>query len=73
MARILIAAHTLWIALCGKASVLTGVRRPDPFARLLGTVDALMAQATARRDMRSVGQLQAAKNVITRELLRGTH
>lgn len=46
-------------------------RRPNPFATVQGVLDTLERQAEARRDMRAVGQLQAARNLITREALRG--
>lgn len=47
-------------------------RRPNPFATVQGVLDTLEKQAEQRRDMRSLGQLQAARNVITRECLRRT-
>lgn len=46
-------------------------RRPDPFATVQGVLDVLEKRAEHRKDMRSVGQLQAARNTITREALRG--
>lgn len=47
-------------------------RRPNPFAVTIGTIQALMQTATDRKDMRAVGQLQAALNVINRESLRAS-
>lgn len=46
-------------------------RRPDPFAVTIGTVQALIQNATDRRDMTAVGRLTAALNTINRECLRG--
>lgn len=48
-------------------------RRPklNPFATVQGVLDELERQATERRDMTTVGRLQAARNIITREALRG--
>lgn len=46
-------------------------RKPNPFATVQGVLDALEKNATERRDMTTVGRLQSARNIITREALRG--
>lgn len=43
----------------------------NPFAVTIGTVQALIQNATDRRDMTAVGKLTAALNTINRECLRG--
>lgn len=61
--------HAAVLALTGKDSLLRG--QNDPFATVQGVFDALEERATARRDMTAVGKLKAARNVVTRECLRG--
>lgn len=62
--------HDAFMALCGKRSILTG-EAVNPFAVTIGTIDALIERATARRDMQTVGKLTATKTLINRECLRG--
>jgi hypothetical protein len=47
-------------------------RKPNPFAVTVGTIQALIQNATERRDMQTVGKLTAALNVVNREALRGS-
>ena len=61
--------HAAVLSLTGKDSLLRG--QNDPFATVQGVFDALEQRATDRRDMTAVGKLKAARNVVTRECLRG--
>lgn len=61
--------HAAVLALTGKDSLLRG--QNDPFATVQGVFDALEQRATDRRDMTAVGKLKAARNIVTRECLRG--
>nr|WP_314432427.1 hypothetical protein [uncultured Brevundimonas sp.] len=69
MGRFLPRLHAALLALMGKDSLLRG--QNDPFATVQGVFDALEQRATDRRDMTAVGKLKAARNVVTRECLRG--
>lgn len=61
--------HAAVLALAGKDSLLRG--QDDPFATVQGVLDALEKRSTERRDMTAVGKLKAARNIVTRESLRG--
>lgn len=69
MGSLLARLHAAVLALAGKDSLLRG--QADPFATVQGVFDALEERATERRDMRAVGQLKAARNIVTSECLRG--
>lgn len=68
MGFILSRLHAALLALVGKHSLLHG--DVDPFATVQGVFDALEERATARRDMRTVGRLNEARELVVRESLR---
>lgn len=70
MGSVLARLHAALLALTGKDSLLRG--QNDPFVTVQGVFDALEQRATERRDMTAVGKLKAARNIVTRECLRGS-
>ncbi|WP_313472750.1 hypothetical protein [Brevundimonas sp.] len=69
MGTLLSRLHAAFLAFMRKDSLLRG--QDDPFATVQGVLDALEQRATERRDMTAVGKLKAARNIVTRESLRG--